>query len=56
MLQPLGAVYLFRCHLDLAEIWARQFCEPEIATRAPRLDRYEFAICRPCAPLRGLPP
>jgi hypothetical protein len=46
MRQQISTVYLFRCHPDLAEVWARQFCEPEIAAVAPTLQRFEFLCVR----------
>jgi len=46
MRQQISTLYLFRCHPDLAEIWARQFCEPEIAAVAPTLQRFEFLCVR----------
>lgn len=52
MRQQLSTVYLFRCHPDLAEMWARQFCEPEIAVLAPQLQQYEFLIARAYQPPR----
>ncbi len=46
MRQQLATVYLFRCHPDLAQIWARQFADPRIAELAPRLEKFEFVICQ----------
>ncbi|MGH7947166.1 MAG: hypothetical protein ACREF9_19490 [Opitutaceae bacterium] len=47
MRQQLSTVYLFKCHPDLADVWARQFCDPEILRIVPTLQRYEFIIARP---------
>lgn len=44
MRQQLSRVYLFKCHPDLADIWARQFCEPEIGRLVPTLQRFEFIV------------
>lgn len=52
MRQQLSTIFLFRCHPDLAQIWARQFAQPEIATEAPTLARYEFLIAKAFEPLR----
>lgn len=46
MRQQLSTVYLFRCHPDLAEIWARQFAQPEVSEIAPTLEKYEFLRVR----------
>jgi hypothetical protein len=46
MRQQLATIYLFRCHPDLAQTWAKQFAEPSIAEIAPNLSRYEFLIVR----------
>jgi hypothetical protein len=46
MRQQLSEIFLFRCHPDLASIWARQFAQEEIANLAPTLNRYEFLHVR----------
>ena len=58
MRQQLSTVYLFRCHPDLAETWARQFADPAIAATAPTLQRYEFLKIRAFEPVKvcRLPP
>jgi hypothetical protein len=52
MRQQLSRVYLFRCHPKLAEIWAEQFCNPEIIDVAPKLERFEFIIIGAFMPIR----
>jgi hypothetical protein len=52
MRQQLSTIYLFRCHPDLATIWARQFARPDIAEEAPTLAEFEFLICHTFKPLR----
>jgi hypothetical protein len=52
MRQQISTLYLFRCHPDLADIWARQFCDPQIAALSPTLQRYEFIVCRPYEPVK----
>ena len=54
MRQQLSSVYLFRCHPDLAEMWARQFARPEIASQAPQLEQFEFLVCSAFLPLKRL--
>ena len=52
MRQQLSTVYRFRCHPDLAEIWARQFADPTISAQAPTLEKFEFLIVRAFEPVR----
>jgi hypothetical protein len=52
MRQQISTVYLFRCHPKLAEVWAEQFAEPEIARLAPTLQQYEFILARGFQPPR----
>lgn len=54
MRQQISTVYLFRCHHDFADVWARQFCDPEISALAPTLARYEFLACRPYEKVRAM--
>lgn len=52
MRQQLSTVYLFRCHPDLSDVWARQFAQPEIADLAPTLERFEFLQIRAFSPVK----
>ncbi len=51
MRKQLSKIFLFRCHRDDAETWARQFCHPEIA-EAVTLGRHEFLVIEAFAPVR----
>ena len=52
MRQQLATVFLFRCHPDLADVWAKQFAQPEISAQAPTLDRFEFIRCSAFSPVK----